>query len=186
MRKLFAVIAIASAGLALAACTGERFSGSPSAGSSAANSLAYERPAPIARAPLSPPAGYASQPGYGASPGYASSSNYGPSPGYGPPQGYGSRPPLGGSPAPLAPYGNSRGYGSQGYGGAPDTAALGGWRASPRWSAVQGDGCIEVEQDGEASRAGAGARGVRIETCSNRPQEIGEGTPAGIMPQAAY
>lgn len=80
-----------------------------------------------------------------------------------------------------APYGNSRAYGSQGYSGAPDT--LSGWQASPRWSAVQGDGCIEVEQDGQSARAAD----VRVEACSNgAPEEIGEGTPSGIMPQAAY
>jgi hypothetical protein len=162
MRTVFQLIAIASAGLALAGCTGERLSGPSSTGSSASN-YAYEPPGSIARAPLSAPPGYGSQPGYGS--------------GYGSQQGYGSPPPLG---APSA-HGNSQGYGSQGY-GAADTAAPGGWQASPRWSAVQGDGCIEVEQGGQAARGG-----VRVEPCTNRvPEEIGEGTPAGLPPPATY
>jgi hypothetical protein len=38
------------------------------------------------------------------------------------------------------------------------TAALGTWQASPRWGAVKGEGCIEVEQDPQAR--------YRVESCS--------------------
>jgi len=180
MRTAFHLIAIASAGLALAGCSGERFSGSSSAGSSASNSYAYEPPGSIARAPLSAPPGYGSQPGYGSGygsqPGYGSPQGYASEPGYGSgygsQQGYGSPPPLG---APSA-YGSSQDY------GAADTAAPGGWRASPRWSAVQGDGCIEVEQGGQAAQGG-----VSVEPCANQaPEEFSEGTPAGLPPPATY
>jgi hypothetical protein len=72
-----------------------------------------------------------------------------------------SPPPLGNSQPPFPPYGNS-------YGGAdPQTAELQGWRASPRWSAIEGNGCIEVEQDGEARREAEGeAPRMKVETCA--------------------
>ena len=98
MRTVFQLIAIASAGLALTACSGEWLSGSSSAGSAAANSYAYEPPGSIARAPLSAPPGYGPQPGY--EPGYGSQQ------GYGSPQGYGSQPGYG------ADYGSQQGYGA--------------------------------------------------------------------------
>ena len=34
-----------------------------------------------------------------------------------------------------------------------------GWNASPRWSAVRGDGCVEVEQDPEGK--------FKVENCLN-------------------
>jgi hypothetical protein len=107
---------MASAAAALAACTDQPRT---TVNSSSTNSLAYERPAPVTRAPLAPPTGYASS--------------------------YASPPPLGApyaaSSPPPAPYSNSaRDYAD------PQTATL-GWQASPRWSAVEGDGCIEVEQE---------------------------------------
>jgi hypothetical protein len=172
MRKLLAIIAVALAGLALAGCSGERFSGSSSAESSSANSYAYEPPGSITRAPLSAP------PGYGAQPGYDSQPGYGAQPGYGSGQSYGSPPPLGSPSAPPA-YGNSQGYGSQAYGGAPDTAALGGWRASPRWSAVQGNDCIEVQQGGAAA---PGAPSTQVRRCGGEAAS----NPAGTDDQAGY
>jgi hypothetical protein len=39
------------------------------------------------------------------------------------------------------------------------TEPVGKWRASPRWSAVQGDGCVVVDQ--ESSAAGQ----INVETC---------------------
>ena len=41
------------------------------------------------------------------------------------------------------------------------------WRASPRWAAVKGDGCIEVDQYPQAKSATqAEAAKARIENCS--------------------
>ena len=39
---------------------------------------------------------------------------------------------------------------------------VGNWNASPRWSAIQGDGCIVVNQ-----AAGAGAGNMNVEKCSS-------------------
>ncbi len=76
--------------------------------------------------------------------------------------GHASRPPFGNSQPPLPPYGgNSYGYADQ------QTAETQGWRASPRWSAIEGNGCIEVEQDGEARREAEGeAPRMRVENCA--------------------
>jgi hypothetical protein len=56
------------------------------------------------------------------------------------------------------------------YGGPQDAvdledAGVGAWRASTRWAAVKGDGCIVVEQD---SNAEAGAAKFRINRCSQQ------------------
>jgi hypothetical protein len=41
------------------------------------------------------------------------------------------------------------------------------WRASPRWAAVKGEGCIVVEQDPQARFADqAEAAKFRVENCS--------------------
>ena len=130
MRKRLAVTVMASVGAALAACTDQPPS---SVNSSAANSLAYERPAPVTRAPLAPPAGYGS--------------SYAPPPPLGAPYGSASPPP--------ASYPNSAQYYAD-----PQTAAP-GWQASPRWSAVEGDGCIEVEQDGQDGQ-------MKIDRCAHQ------------------
>ena len=130
LRKLSTVTVMAFVAAALAACTDEPRS---TVNASATNSLAYERPAPVTRAPLAPPNGYGS--------------SYAPPPPLGAP--YGSPPP---SPAP---YQNS----AQGYAD-PQTAAL-GWQASPRWSAVEGDGCIEVEQGGRNGQ-------MKIDRCAHQ------------------
>jgi hypothetical protein len=121
---------MASAAAALAACTDQPRT---TVNSSSTNSLAYERPAPVTRAPLAPPTGYASS--------------------------YASPPPLGApyaaSSPPPAPYSNSaRDYAD------PQTATL-GWQASPRWSAVEGDGCIEVEQEGHDGQ-------MKIDRCAQQ------------------
>src|SRR5215207_141418 len=59
VRKVLVVTATTSVGMALLACSGPR----PSAVDSATTSpVIYERSARVARAPLSPPVGYASPP----------------------------------------------------------------------------------------------------------------------------
>jgi hypothetical protein len=72
-----------------------------------------------------------------------------------PPVGYSSPSPRTDSPTPLAPYVNPNNESIE-----PQTTGLGEWRASPRWAAIKGDGCIEVEPaEGEAGK-------VRVENCS--------------------
>lgn len=157
MRKLFAVVTMASTGAALVACT-ER---PPSAiNSTSANSMAYERPAPIVRAPLAPAQGYASPPPLGGPPPLAS--------------------PYGNPPVPAPFYGNAPQYGAD-----PQTAALDGWRASPRWSAVQGNGCIEVEQAGEGTPEAPGAAPrMKVESCAKAA--AGARPPAETMAPPDY
>jgi hypothetical protein len=130
LRKFFAVAVMVFVGASLAACTDQPPS---SVNSSSANSLAYERPAPVTRAPLAPPSGYGS--------------------GYAPPPPLGA--PYGSSSPPPAPYPNA----AQDYAD-PQTATL-GWQASPRWSAVEGDGCIEVAPDGRDGQ-------MKIDRCAHQ------------------
>jgi hypothetical protein len=66
-----------------------------------------------------------------------------------PPMGYADPSPLNSSPTPLVPRATQP---NEEAGSVP-----GGWRSSPRWAAVQGNGCIEVQS--EASK-------YRIENCS--------------------
>jgi len=120
-----------------------------------------------------PPGGYAPPPpGYSAqAPAYAPppSGGYVPPPpasGFGPPPSADSRPLY---PPASAPYGNGYNPGYNPYGSTysngsypPRSAAVGGWQTSPRWSAVQGNGCVIVEQDG-------GASGTRVRNCANAP-----------------
>jgi hypothetical protein len=130
LRTLFAVTVMTFVAAALAACTDQPRS---DVNSASTNSLAYERPAAVTRAPLAPPSGYGSS--------------------YAPP------PPLGApyaSPSPPpASYPNS----AESYAD-PQTAPL-GWQASPRWSAVEGDGCIEVEQEGHDGQ-------MKIDRCAQQ------------------
>jgi hypothetical protein len=128
--KLFAFTVMALLAAALAACTDQPRS---TVNSSSTNSLAYERPAPVTRAPLAPPTGYGSS--------------------YAPPPPLGA--PYASSSPPPAPYPKS----AQDYAD-PQTATL-GWQASPRWSAVEGDGCIEVEQ-------GGGDGQMKIDRCAQQ------------------
>jgi len=69
----------------------------------------------------------------------------------------------------LAPYGGSP------QGAEPQMGARDEWRASPRWAAVKGDGCIVVEQDLDAA-AQAEAAKMKVENCSKDDAE--ELTPA--------
>jgi hypothetical protein len=70
-----------------------------------------------------------------------------------PPVGYASPPPQTHSVTPLASFADR----SNADFGAP-TVGPGAWQASPRWRAVKGEGCIEVEQDPQAK--------YRVESCS--------------------
>ncbi|MGD9502339.1 MAG: hypothetical protein AB7V40_07625 [Methyloceanibacter sp.] len=152
MRKFLAIALTASAGATLAACTDQPPS---SVNSPASNSLAYERPAPVTRAPLAPPTGYAS--------------NSAPPAGYG--SSYGPPPPLGapyGSPPAPAPYPNPAQYDAD-----AQTAAL-GWQKSPRWSAVEGDGCIEVEPGGPEGQ-------MRIDRCAKQSGRSQPPAPDGTL-----
>ena len=115
---------------ALAACTDQPRS---TVNSSSTNSLDYERPTPVTRAPLAPPTGYGSS--------------------YAPP------PPLGAPYAASSPPPTSYSNSAQDYAD-PQTATL-GWQASPRWSAVEGDGCIEVEQEGHDGQ-------MKIDRCAQQ------------------
>jgi hypothetical protein len=74
-----------------------------------------------------------------------------------PPVGYADPSPLNSSPTPLVPRPTRP---NEEAGSVPD-----GWRASPRWAAVQGNGCIEVQS--EASK-------YRVENCS---QEAADDPP---------
>ena len=51
---------------------------------------------------------------------------------------------------------------------------MGNWNASPRWSAIQGDGCIVVDQ---VAGAGARAGNMNVEKCSSG--QNAEEMPAG-------
>jgi hypothetical protein len=86
-----------------------------------------------------------------------------------PPVGYSSPSPLTYSPTPPVPRANSD----------QPTTGLGEWRASPRWAAVQGEGCIEVEPDPRAQ-----AEKLRVETCPKN--DVGEpfrGEEFGVPPE---
>lgn len=124
MRRI--VTSTTAVGIALLSCTAQ-----PSAvHSPTATPMVNEHSAPVVRAPLSPPVGYASPP------------------------------PLPNSPTPLAPYANSPNEDAE-----PQTSAH--WRASPRWAAVKGEGCIVVEQDPHAKFAAQPeAAKYRVENCS--------------------
>jgi hypothetical protein len=130
LRRPFAFTVIAVVAGALAACTDQPRS---TVNASSTNSLAYERPAPVTRAPLAPPNGYGSS--------------------YAPPPPLGA--PYASSSPPPASYPNS----AESYAD-PQTATL-GWQASPRWSAVEGDGCIEVEQEGHDGQ-------MKIDRCARQ------------------
>jgi hypothetical protein len=79
-----------------------------------------------------------------------------------PPVGFASPAFAPNSPTPLEPYASSPDDGAY-----AQTGAGGAWRASPRWSAVKGDGCIEVDQYPQAKVATqAEAAKARIENCS--------------------
>ena len=147
MGKLTAVMAMASIGAALLACTERPPSG---VNATTARSMAYEPSGSVVRAPLSPPAGY------------------------------GSPPPLGDLQPPSPAYGNSLDDGAD-----PQSAARSGWRASPRWSAIEGDGCIVVEEDRQSGReADSETPRMKVKNCSKETA----GAPASgeILAPADY
>ena len=127
MRKVLVVTSTTVVGIALLSCTAPQ---PPAVHSSTATPMVNEHLAPVVRAPLSPPVGYA-------------------------------------SPTPLAPYANSPNEGAE-----PQTAPNGVWRASPRWAAVKGEGCIVVEQDPQAKFAAQ----AEVENCSK--EDADDLTPA--------
>jgi hypothetical protein len=95
-----------------------------------------------------------------------------------PPEGYVSPPPSPNSPTLLVPYANSPNEGAE-----PQTA--GHWRASPRWAAVKGEGCIVVEQDPQAKLADQSeATKVRVENCSK--EDANDLTPAQPEEPSGY
>lgn len=90
--------------IALQSCSAQQ----PPSTHSATSPMVYEPLAPVTRAPLSAP------PGYAASEDQAS---------------------------------NSLGSHERGFTDVSETGGLGVWHESPRWAAVQGDGCIEVKRE---------------------------------------
>jgi hypothetical protein len=80
-----------------------------------------------------------------------------------PPMGYATSGPANSLPTPLVPYSNSSSDEDE------SQEAQGGWVASPQWAAVQGKGCIEVEQDPRDDQAGvqSDTPKVRVQSCSN-------------------
>jgi hypothetical protein len=65
------------------------------------------------------------------------------------------------SSPPLNAQTTSPPYASPHHATDPETASIGTWRASPRWAAVKGDGCIVVDQESEA----AGEAKFRVGDC---------------------
>ena len=94
-----------------------------------------------------------------------------------PPAGYASSPPLTNSPTPLAPYANTLNESAE-----PQAASHDVWRASPRWAAVKGEGCVMVEQDPQAKSATqAEAAKVRVENCSREDgDDLTRAQPEGL------
>ena len=65
------------------------------------------------------------------------------------------------------------------------TPPHGTWRASPRWAAVKGDGCIVVEQNPESKIAAeAHARKFRVENCSQ--EDLDEINPTRVEEYGGY
>jgi hypothetical protein len=147
LRKVLVVMATTAVGVALLSCSAPR----PSADHSPTTSpMVYEPSAPVVRAPLSPPVGYASPP------------------------------PLTDSPTPLAANANSIHESAEAQTGAHDA-----WRASPRWAAVKGEGCIVVERDPQAGFAAqAETAKVRVESCSK--EDVDDLTAAQIKELSGY
>ena len=133
MGKVFVVGAATAVGMALISCSERAALYSP------ANSrMLYEPSAPIERAPLAPPAGYAS-----------AASN---------------------APTPPTLHGRFPNEGAQSMATAP-----GGWRSSPRWGVVKGQGCIVVDEDTQArlSSAETAKAKAKVETCSKEELDAG-------------
>lgn len=111
LRKGFVAMVTSAAGIALLSCSATQ----PSADNVSSTGSTIEPSAPIVRAPLAAPMGYASP-----SP-HANSQKL--------------------PPPHASPYA----------GPDPDAASVGAWRASPRWAAVRGDGCVVVHQESNAA-----------------------------------
>ena len=86
--------------------------------------------------------------------------------------GYAPQPPLTNSQTSLVPYGNSPSDDAE-----PQTAALGAWRASPRWAAVTGEGCIVVEQ-GSQNATQAQNEKFKVENCTE--EDVNHLSPAQV------
>jgi hypothetical protein len=141
VRKVL-VLFTTAVGMALISC-----SQPPPVYSPTTSRSVYEPSARIARAPLPPPAGYAS--------------------------------PGADSPTRLGSYGRPANEASE-----PKTATVEKWRASPRWAAVKGQGCVMVEQDTQANlTAQAEAANVKVGNCSKEDRDAGHEVGA-IRPNA--
>ena len=69
------------------------------------------------------------------------------------PPGYDPSPGPPNTETSLLPHATSHNGGTQTH-----TTAVGLWTASPRWTAIRGHGCIEVEQDLQSNVGGIGAQ----------------------------
>ena len=58
-----------------------------------------------------------------------------------------------------------------------------GWQASPRWAAIKGNGCIEVEPDPRA-KSGGGA-GMKVESCRGNDAKAASQDQVEMAPQDA-
>jgi hypothetical protein len=81
------------------------------------------------------------------------------------PGGYASA--AGNGPSRLSSYGGSPHEG----GSEPNATTPGDWRSSPRWAAIEGQGCIVVEQDAHTKFAPAEAAKVKAGNCSKKDRE---------------
>ena len=58
-----------------------------------------------------------------------------------------------------------------------------GWQASPRWAAIKGNGCIEVEPDPRAKSAGQSEAGTKIERCRGNDAKAARQDQFEMAPQ---
>ena len=92
-----------------------------------------------------------------------------------PPIGYSSPPSLTNFPTSLTPYGDSPNENVE-----SDPAAH-GWHASPPWAAVQGQGCIVVEQDAKNTNpVQADAAKVKVENSSRGDEDLCPSPPEEV------
>jgi hypothetical protein len=136
MGRIAVIAATTVVGIALLSCDAPQ----PSAGHSSTIKPVYEPLAPVVRAPLSPPVGYASPP------------------------------PQTNLPMPLAPHASSLNESG--------AARIDAWRASQRWAAVTGEGCIVVEQTPQTNVAApSDAAKVKVEKCSKKDADQSAAQP---------
>jgi hypothetical protein len=86
--------------------------------------------------------------------------------------------------APLAPLQSYEAAPSSPPGETADQVAAPGWQASPRWAAIKGNGCIEVEPGPRAKSAG-GKAGMKVETCPGNDAESAPHDQVEMAPQDA-